>query len=84
MWYISFKIHYANNDVHMEAFGVYPREMYRDFNSYFEFAYGNGNWKYRMNRLIFEIAIWLILSTLFIFIKRTRISKYQNENIIDQ
>lgn len=68
----------------MEAVGSYPREMYRDFNSYFEFAYEKDNWKYRLNRLIIEIAIWLTLSTLFILIKKTRTSKYQNENILDQ
>lgn len=70
MWFVLFLVHHANNDIHVTASNLQSPEMYRDFNSFFEFSYRNDNWIFRLVRIVKETVIWLFISVCFILIKK--------------
>ena len=82
--FISFEIAHANNEVHIEPSDFMPEgEMYRDFDSYYEFAYGNEFWN-GFNQLFKYQMIWLIMPFIYITIKKVLSKKSVNNDLIDQ
>ena len=85
--FISFEIHYANNDWHLEPCETcdwMPQgERYRAFNSYYTFAYGNEYWNGFMRHLKYEI-IWLVTPFTYILAHKIFSKKNQPIDILDQ
>lgn len=82
--FILFEIAYANNEVHIEPSDFMPEgEMYRDFNSYYDFAYGNESWNGFKHLLKYQI-IWLIVPFLYFLAKKLLAKKNVDTNLIDQ
>lgn len=82
--FISFEIACANNEVHIEPCDYMPEgEMYRDFASYYDFAYGNEYWN-GLARLLKREIIWLITPFIYLFLSKTFSKKNHPHDIIDQ
>lgn len=74
----------ANNEVYIEPSDFMPEgEMYRDFDSYYEFAYGNEYWN-GFKRLLKSQIIWLIVPFAYIIMKKTVFKKSARNDLIDQ
>ena len=85
--YILFEIHYANNDVHIMPSNFMPEgEMYRDFDSYYEFSYGydSESFSYRTIQHLKNAFVWLIVPLSFIFFNWIRTKPTYPSDIIDQ
>lgn len=84
MWFILYEIGYANNDVHFVGTKSFPKEMYRDFDSYVEFAYSRGNWKFRLDRYLVDLGIWTISSVVFIVVSSVIRKVKPDAKVLDQ
>lgn len=85
--FIVFEIHYANNDVHIPPSSFMPEgEMYRDFDSFYDFSYGydDDSFRHRVLQHVKNLLIWLIVPLAYIFIQRNRRKPNHPSNLIDQ